>query len=450
MPFIENVEPYDNSQASVYCMSDKPIPPGTVVKTGALNEGVKRVQKTIAGVKYGKAFQMRNPRQTIQTAISRLAYGKPRKNGQQWLAFSNLMNFQNRFKSLFKEELDISAPQETLNVTLVAVYKKYAATGQLKLIDDTLAPTQVYIREFLKDIEKIRGLEGAYKNKVGQPIKAWMKELNGAFCTFFRACEKIFIDNLKPEFIYANGLNDDELQERMNAIHDWTDTAESDFQEFDESQSEFTQGLEKSVLDMFLRSDALKLYYEIRKAVRVTSSVHNGVNKAVKTSGEPATLFLNTVISFAIAVCMTDLKKLRGLVVKGDDILYFIDKLDDKTFTVQVCLEILGLPPKMLSNPVASFCGGLYAGGVYHYDYVRTAEKMISRPYARLQFTAYQESVKDKLKPWFVNPEQVEANMAKHVGCSKEQANLCMQTLHSFTFLPWEEWERCVEYEISM
>lgn len=421
------------------------------MKPISLLEGKDKVQNTMFGVKYGKIFSVNNRHQSLQTAIARMGFGIKRKKSNSWTKFATENSFKEKFARYFKDRVELESVNERLNERICAIYEKYRKTGQLKLIGDNMTPADCFIREFLKDIEKIRGLEGVYKNKVGQPIKAWTKELNGAYCAFFRECEAIFVESLKPEFIYANGKNDKDINEAMNSIPGFVKTAESDFQEFDLSQSTFTQRAERHALSFMLNSDqSLELYYLVRENVKLTSNIASGRNMEVKTSGEPATLFLNTVLSMVILCMMVDWNDLAGCAFKGDDMLIFLRRLTKTTFTIQICTEILGLPPKMLFNDVATFCGGLYANGIYHYDFSRLAQKIVSRRYTdEFDLQSYQTSVFDQLKPYFDNEVLVSANMAKHCDISIEQSRLCMQTLHAFTTVSWERMKGYLGYEIS-
>jgi len=338
------------------------------------------------------------------------------------------------------------------------VYKKYNISKKLAGIDTQLDPDKCSIQEFMKDIDKNQTFEKSYRDKVGQSIKAWKVELNGAFCTYARTEEGWFKKNLNNHTIFANGLNDDELRARMDQIPEKNASFETDCTEFDLNQTLLTQAAERAILEIFDKSDAVKLYYFMRHKARVHASFGSYWNEIVKTSGEPMTLFMNTILTMVLICLVIKPSNYSGAPFKGDDSCVFLKEAITKFEGLFVeAQKFMDVEFKYATGPIPEFCSMLYLKDtLLFYDYVKLAQKILSRQYkgvteqARMElFAEYQTAVKDKLKPYASDPGAVISTLCYKYGMHSDRVSVLMEQLIAFSKMSWHELKQDLEEKQS-
>jgi ubiquinone/menaquinone biosynthesis C-methylase UbiE len=437
----------DNTQEAVEMTGGKETIPA-VVATDKLPETVNRETKSMKKTAYGKKYYVASNIQTIRTLIRRAI--QQNKNKGSFMP----VNLFNKFKNLMVGDLNVTEINQVFYKKVLEVTKRNVENHRLITMDDCLDAYDVGVRAHLKQIDKTRGSESAYVDKVGQGILAWTTELNAAFCTWFRALEDLIVGNLKPNVIYANKLSDQDIERLMNEnIKDWNQTINNDFQEFDFSQGVKTIKAEEIALKWFMDDEGgLKLYWAVRAQVKVISKILIYRNHFNRTSGEPNTLGGNSLLcAMIITAGIVDFKRFKGMIYKGDDSTIFMVG-DPKTFwDPHVAKHILGNDAKTCISPIPEFCNHIYFGGKFFYNYQALAQKILSRNMEGLTFEQYQQSIFNQLAPWFAAKRVVEIGLGMFLNLLPSTVELLMQQIHAFTTVPWKDvqgWLETTRYTV--
>lgn len=228
---------------------------------------------------------------------------------------------------------------------------------------------------------------GPQSDKPGQVISAWSKPLNVLFSICMRAAEECLEQSLNGYTHYANRMTEKQLADfyemacRADDVdRDTNRELNMDFSQFDASQSSVTIRIERAIMaKLGFEGPLLDFYFRIRSAWTALCPGFVAIDaESMKSSGEPATLFLNTVLNMAYCAYVTDTSNIRFQAFKGDDscikgphvvinearrhILELITRVTIKTeHSVGHC---------------SHFCGAFYSPQGYFLDYYRTAAKI--------------------------------------------------------------------------
>lgn len=408
---------------------------------------------------YGKKYR-HNAHQTLWTGLSRLANKNAPtiKVGQEY-TFNLAKKFRKKF---LKEKIEFPQFFHEKAEQVIRVFQKYKEQHKLPEIDITDVSVHGIIRLFIKAQTKIKHdidseakdpakLNSALGNKPGQPILAWAKALNAQFAAFFSTLEKVFIHNLKDEYVYANGKSDEELEEALNELPRWRAALCADVSEYDSRQNMRTQNLEYAILQCLIPNDCLAEYYQFRKGMKVVSDVLNYTQVGKKSSGEPATLFANCILLFPYMylVCPDAV----AMVVKGDDSICFFDKVGNE-IKVQVSRgkELLECDLKAFVTTVPEFCGYIYGHGAWCYNLRTWSRKILDRHYsvdprvARKELAEMQLATRDKLRgvgeQHSMKYKSVVSSHAEHMKVPEKTVEFWIDQLRGFCDYPFERFWR--------
>lgn len=422
----------------------------------------KRAKPTVARWtlnSYGKKYQ-HGPHQTLWTALSRLANkNAPTVKVAAEYTYNTAQAFRKKF---LKEKIEFPMFYHEFAENVLRVFQKYKEQHKLPEIDIVDPSLHGIIRMFIKAQTKIKHemdqlsldpakLNSTLSNKPGQPILAWAKALNVAYSPFFPVLERVFVHNLKDEYVYANGKNDQDLEEALNGLPKWTSALCNDVSEYDSRQNFRTQNLEYAVLQTLVPNDCLAEYYQFRKGMKVLSDVCSYYQSGKKSSGEPATLFTNCVLLFPYMnlVCPDAV----AMVVKGDDSIVFYDKIGrDIKVDLARGKELLECDLKTLMTTIPEFCGYLYGNGVWCYNMRTWARKILDKDFsadprvARKELADHQNATRDKLRgvgeTGSTRYQMVVRSHAEHMKVPEKQVEFWIEQARGYCDVPFETFWR--------
>nr|UQB76021.1 non-structural polyprotein [Flumine hepe-like virus 6] len=157
--------------------------------------------------------------------------------------------------------------------------------------------------------------------KAGQGISAWSKTINSLLGGVIRACATCLASSLGEKLVFVNAISDDYgLLPNTNIDYNLAHTISTDVSEFDAMQCPSTILFECLVMSAVGAPDwAVKLYKDMRTNWKLSARyIATAVIDAKKPSGEPATLYHNSITCAAIIACTFDLTNAQCF-VKGDD-----------------------------------------------------------------------------------------------------------------------------------
>lgn len=398
----------------------------------------ERKERLLNPQKFGKVFFVSSKKQTLFTALVRSV-------GPARAAKVNI-NIPDEADKNFWDFFDEG--QEVLNEVnakfykeLTEIYRKYAASKYLPNIDSTVENTYLIVWEHLKQIQKIRGApDVAAKDKAGQPIRAWMKELNVAFAGYFRMATEMLMKKLKSRFIWANNRSNEEIEELLNKfVKGWNTTFNSDMESYDQQQNTNTQKLEKYLWNKIMFNTDLDLHYAVREFCKLMNEDYSMQRKEVKDSGAPDTIASNTLLLLFFMSLLFKVSELKGLLVKGDDSTAFgtnltlsKDRFYEQTSGIRF-KRFIAIPPKLVISEIPEFCNLIYYKGKLFYNYQTLIRKVLSRSHEEKNFSQYQTAIKDLMKPYNEDPETIIEGMSKFTGHHTMHWKLALESLTGFS-----------------
>jgi len=441
--------PVDNVRASMFFRTINPPSDVMRIDKNKYQEqnGKVRSEQALSATKYGKSQRSYDIQYAVHTAIERNTTTKNVRSVLEGRPKITLLEFDKVVKGCMKEVFNLDSLREKMHQKILDQAKKYAGNRKLPVLNEDIANVfKFVIDEFMKQQDKIKGgPDAAFKNKAGQPVTGWNTFLNLVFGTFFREAEEMLIAHLKDKYVFANGMSDEALQEAINLVMPVNDSHPfmSDQPEYDASQQERTQQVERWFLEKLTgNSNLLNLYYAAREKMRVRGVGYSYTSKWRKTSGEPATLFTNTLLLLFVNLALVGGdENVLCMVIKGDDTLAWLKELKVQ---FELYDKILVFKPTVPASALPEFCGMLYFKGHLFYNPLKLAQKLNSKPFGksgdvtvdakRLNFKQYQQAIHDKLKPFRDGPtEDLLAMTASYNRLSFKQAELLVEQLVGFT-----------------
>jgi hypothetical protein len=171
----------------------------------------------------------------------------------------------------------------------------------------------------------------------------------------------------------------------------------TDFTMFDSQQDQFTQEIEKCFLRRLGFSDEfIEHYYMFRSNYKMIGGPLAGTCRYEKTSGEPMTLLMNTIISGCLSNYF-----LRGegkfmLAMKGDDGFKRQAQLKIDEHRYSMVSQYTCLRMKVDIGNEAEFCGYVIVGGIFVDSVFRKLHKALSHHFkSYAHFCLYQQSLRD-------------------------------------------------------
>jgi sulfite reductase alpha subunit-like flavoprotein len=373
----------------------------------------------------GNVYNKKSVPQLLQVMGARYFNKKPRTLKK----FSHEANLlAKKIVDLFFSECMIDTPIEEVDLDTVASEfadsarkKKYES--MFKGFDNMDVQT---IRFHLKDIFKPKVAAVADPKKAGQGISAWSKDAQTTFGIGARLANLLTAKRTKPNVIYDNRITPVELKEKLTAamgsIPATAKNGITDFTMFDSMQDEFTQAIEKHFMERLgFSEEFIEHYYLFRRNYKIIGGPIAGTSRYEKTSGEPMTLLMNTIISGCLSNYI-----LRGdgdflFAMKGDDGFkrQCNLKLDSEAYAEVTSYTVLRM--KVDISNAAEFCGYVISDSVFVDSIPRKLHKLLSHHFSSYKhFCEYQQSIRDFISE-FEDDEFFLANLRGNVAVYKKQ-----------------------------
>jgi len=268
----------------------------------------------------------------------------------------------------------------------------------------------------LKEIFKSKiSLKEEYTEKAGQGISAWSKPAQTTFMINFRILNHVFLQSLKKNVIFNNGYTIQDLSSRVDHVMNFLPSdgilnATTDMTAFDKYQNSFTQEIEKQFwLLLGVCEEFVEHYYSFRHDYKIVCDIVRALVKSAKTSGEPATLINNTLLSLCLICWLFTGQGPMIIIAQGDDgfrrqaNLVFLQQRYDELM-LHVPLKI-----KCLISEESEFCGYSIFKGAIVPSLPRRLNKILGQRYRDYKhFCEYQTAIRDFiddvkfLDPFFV------------------------------------------------
>lgn len=302
------------------------------------------------------------------------------------------------------------------------------------------------VRFHLKSIMKPKVEDFPNPEKCGQGISAWDKDLQVMFGTGARYANYCLLAGTKPNVVYDNRLTTVQMREKVTTLIANTPTTSlngvTDFSMFDSYQDEFTQQIEKEFMYQLGFSELfVEHYYMFRKEYTLMSSCAKGKCSFEKTSGEPMTLLMNSVIS----ACLSN------YLLRGDGPWCFVFKGDDG-FKRQANLQVDPTRKETVSaylttsmttaiGKSADFCGFTICEGAFVESIPRKLTKLLTHRFSSYKhFCQYQQTLLDyvsQMEDDFFFPLYVACNAKayREKGITIADVNVMFDIIKSFSHI---------------
>jgi hypothetical protein len=393
----------------------------------------------------GNVFNKKSIPQLLQVLGGRYFNKKPKASKpydhDAWLLGKKIVDefFFECMDNINLEEADL----ETVTNEFVqsAQDKKYE--NQFKGFDNFDTQT---IRFHLKDIFKPKVGDIADPTKCGQGISAWNKDAQVLFGVGARFANYQFMKFLKDHCVYDNRITPTEMKEKLTQLManlpSVCKNGITDFTMFDSQQDQFTQAIEKYfLLRLGFSEDFIEHYYMFRSNYTIIGSSIKGKSKFEKTSGEPMTLLMNTIISAVLSNYF-----LRGegkflLAMKGDDGFKRQAnlKLDEQRY--EEVAQYTALKMKIMISREAEFCGYVITDNLFVDSIPRKLHKLLSHHFTDyIHFTQYQQSIRDFISQFeddYFFSAYIDANakIYESLGCGYDEIMIMYECLKSFAHI---------------
>jgi hypothetical protein len=326
-----------------------------------------------------------------------------------------------------------------------AAQKKYE--NSFKGFDNFDAKT---IRFHLKDIFKPKISSIADPQKPGQGISAWSKDSQVMFGIGARLANYLLCKCTKQNVVYDNRMSVEDMKEKvislMTTLPKVSKNGITDFTMFDSQQDLFTQHIERVFMDRLgFSSEFIEHYYAFRTNYKIIGESVAGTSRYEKTSGEPMTLLMNTIISGCLSNYF-----LRGegpfmLAMKGDDGFkrqcnLFLDRERYAEVSQFTCLRM-----KVEISDEAEFCGFVIVNDLFVDSIPRKLHKLLSHHFTSYShFCLYQQSLRDFVKHFednFFFGSYLAANvqMYEKQGSNYEEMLAMYNVIKSFSHIGEEQ-----------
>jgi hypothetical protein len=393
----------------------------------------------------GNVFNKKSIPQLLQVLGGRYFNKKPKAsktyNHEAWLLGKSIVDefFSECMQDVKFDEGDL----ETVTNEFVqsAQDKKYE--NQFKGFDNFDSHT---IRFHLKDIFKPKVGDIADPTKCGQGISAWNKDAQVMFGIGARFANFQFMKYLQDHCVYDNRITPTEMKEKltqlMSNLPSVCKNGITDFTMFDSQQDEFTQAIEKYfLLRLGFSQDFIDHYYSFRSNYTIIGGSIKGKSKFEKTSGEPMTLLMNTIISAVLSNYF-----LRGegkflLAMKGDDGFKRQAnlRLDEERY--EKVAQYTALKMKIMISREAEFCGYVITDSLFVDSIPRKLHKLLSHHFKDyIHFTQYQQSIRDFIAQFeddYFFSAYIDANakIYESLGCGYDEIMIMYECLKSFAHI---------------
>nr|WPV62227.1 MAG: non-structural polyprotein [Wufeng shrew hepevirus 2] len=282
----------------------------------------------------------------------------------------------------------ITPPKELdIMPLMVDMLTRMGQRGTLERVDllDIMDNRITVVEFFLKQQAKVKtstdfNPPGHLRGKAGQGISAWSKTMNTVLGTAVRAVQRGVAQSLRPEVLLAYSMNELAMSDVLQGDYSQLITLEGDISEFDCNQGPITVAFEALVWEaMGIDARLIKLYTLLRTTWKLTArdvGVLYGHHK--QHSGQPATLFGNSLITMGImALCFDNLKNCTTA-FKGDDSI-ILGPAQFNPVNNEINDQHIRLPVKLIEGVAPQFINHFVTSHGLVPDVVRMAAKVKSK-----------------------------------------------------------------------
>lgn len=340
------------------------------------------------------------PAQELRTAHSRYITSKGIKltAASKQLAHRIASNFIRTYMEKVSD--DPNEESETLNEALSDAIRKHYPERTRDF--STFDPHRINF--FMKEIFKVSRSHITDPNKAGQGISAWDPSVVGLFHTLMRIMSRRFSRSLKSNAVFNNRLTQVQLISKvrtaMTTVHKSAIGGYMDGTQFDSCQNSFTQEIERTILThLGMPEAAIEAYYSIRNDYTLSSNTFSALIDSAKTSGEPGTLLLNTILMMCLTAWLLRTVSIHSVIIgQGDDCFIYGIGLHLDQERLSDVGKFTKMKLKCQVGGRISFCGMSYNNGLFFLDLERRYKKIVGTTYRDYaHFAEVQNSVRDFL-----------------------------------------------------
>jgi hypothetical protein len=397
------------------------------------------------GVLAGHKFTGNQPLQVLHTVLARYFNKKPR------VAMKNLVLHKqvlDEIMHLASTELLERQPSGWDEDTLDELATEFLASAEAKSYASQFqgedSPSGRQIRFHLKSIFKpaLSLQKPMNVSKAGQGISAWGKDAQIMFGLCAKWINFVALQTFRSQVIYDNRMSPEQLRTKLRQHWETVDrTAKNgvtDFEMYDSQQDEFSQDLEKRFLLLLgVSQEFIDHYYSFRVGGKLFAPGISGRLTTEKSSGEPLTLFGNSVISVLLANYL-----LRGegpyvIAVKGDDGFKRQQNMRISQENMARLAQVCRLKIKAYVEDTAEFCGFAIGQRSFVPSIPRKAAKILGHEFRDYEhFCEYRKSLLDWLND--INRQDYSDVIATNCdlfGMNPSETESMLDTLRSISHL---------------
>jgi len=441
---ISNVEVPDNAKL-VYKVNPDELTSTNVYKCAALGQNFR-----------GRLFRVSSSKQCIRTFLSRASVKNRMKFSPQ-----HLKAVKDKFKKMYMNEgYDLINPSTMWNAAASDIVEKYKTTPYAK--NFSIEPS-TSISGHLKTIIKVyvNDLEKLTSSKAGQSISAWDSTWSVIFGPYMRTMAAMLQKNLKPNFVYANGLTEAELHAKTQMLiatvaGQRCSIQANDFTQYDASQGstnnkdissiDLEEEIVREVLGLFFGENdwALDLFFVLKRSMKIYAGSLQINNDQQNTSGNAGTFLFNTVLQMIIWCLVLNNKEMLAGMFGGDDSLQWLTvttaELARRLLSLNITLKTqIPSIPIFFNHFLNPLNGHMVA------DPLRLAWSLFSKNFGRqteAEEIAYikdiQLAIADKMLSVRNSPEFVHDALEYHYEMTGFNINILLEQLGAFVKCPPE------------
>lgn len=375
-----------------------------------------------------------NQMMSCKSVLARL--GKMTKNPKS----ASAQVLANKLFEKVLKEFDFDVDQEIKDAVFVDACRKFTERGhdlsELKHISTWTDQNVNIVKNFLKAQQKPSvEQDPLLRDKAGQGISAWSKNLNFEMMIHCRLLEHVLTRQSRGRVILATGMTDLQVLSLLEQLHEPTDQSFSnDWSEFDSSQNVVGRMLlSLCLLRLGCREEEVANFCKQLSERSIVDVFISIIAYDKKDSGAPHTLVDNCL--FNLSVILDVLSDFRVLLIKGDDSVAFGSNIKFDRERASWYTKNCNYQFKPDVSDSGEFVSFIVNSEGASYDLPRLASKVFSRVYTSPKdFKDYRDAVGVTLAH---NPLTAGINMlrvnALHYNRPEPEMDVLLSALHRFS-----------------
>nr|QQR34432.1 RdRp [Swiper virus] len=370
------------NQVTLVCMA-----PEERIKLHSINiREDKKQQWHVRGADYAHHTYVNDKVTTLTTLITRYAKLTFRPELDKMRLVINTLSERFKEAYLARPLQPVGETDEMTNLMEMLTAMHQRGTLDKAVYDDICDPALTVVDFHLKQQSKVKTaseytLPGHLRGKAGQGISAWSKVLNLLLGTAVRSVQQSVANSLREDVVLAYNQSDIKVGKKFIGATNYCHTVESDITEFDCNQGPTTVGFEMAIWqEAGVDPRLCKLYTWIRSHWQLSAyHVATLYGHDKQHSGQPATLFGNSLVTMAIMSLCFDGLETAFCAFKGDDSIVLGDDVKPNLDGEQMNQDYVGLLLKLENDNVPQFINHFVTPTGLVPDYVRIAAKVCSK-----------------------------------------------------------------------